>query len=107
MIPFLIAAGVAAAAITAGWLAWPTWAQRHPDTWPLWADVPRHCAQCGRAVPFDEVEHLTGVGKVQTRWMPQPFVCETHPRVAVWLCTPDCARRFQAKHVDIYHREGR
>lgn len=73
-------------------------------SWPVWADVPRHCVQCGRTVPYDDTEDLPGVGTVDVRYLPVPVVCHHTPRVAGWACSPGCLTAWKVRHHDIYHR---
>jgi len=98
-VALLFAAGVGR---LAGW-----WAERGTrDEWPQWADVPRHCVQCGRPVPYDAVEDVPGVaGPINVRYLPIPIVCHHSPRVAGWACSPPCLSAWKARHHDIYHRQ--
>ena len=72
-------------------------------SWPVWDDVPRHCVQCGRPVPYDDVEDLPGFGRVDVRYLPVPVVCHQPPRVAGWACSPPCVSAWKARHHSIYH----
>lgn len=101
----VVAALLFAAAVgrLAGW-----WAERGVTggrEWPQWADVPRHCVQCGRPVPWDNVEDVPGViGQINVRYLPIPIVCHHAPRVAGWACSPPCLSAWKSRRLDIYHR---
>lgn len=102
----LFAAGLTITAVTAWWLLRRALTVEVEPSWPILDDVPRHCVQCGRPVPFDTVDVLPGVGPVQVSHLPVPIVCRAHPRIAGWVCTPDCHDTYRRKHDAIYHPEG-
>lgn len=104
----LFSAGLIITTVGVWWLLRRALTAEVEPSWPIWADVPRHCVQCGRTVPFDNVELVPGVlgGPINVRYLPIPIVCRAQPRIAGWACTPDCRAAYAAKHDAIYHPEG-